>query len=91
MNENTLRRAYTERKFMKQIVGRQWSGLGHVLSKRGMEYQVVKAKAEGKGDRGRERHTFLGCVGKCLDKRDECYLMGRSRTMYHAVTANVRI
>ena len=68
-NENVLTGAQTERQLMKQIVKRQCSFLGYVLRKRGIEHQVITGKVEGKRDRGRQRQTFLGWIGKCLDRR----------------------
>ena len=53
-HENVLTRAHTERQLMKQIVKRQCNFLGHVLRKRGIEYQVITGKVEGKRDRGRQ-------------------------------------
>ena len=91
-NENVLTRAQTERQLMKQIVKRQCSFFGHVLRKRGIEYQVITGKVEGKRDRGRQRQTFLGWIGKCLDRRGFDFIrLAENKTMYHAVTANVRI
>ena len=68
-NEDVLRRAQTERQVMKQIVKRQCSFFGHIVRKGGIEYQVVTGKVQGKRDRGRQRQTFLGWLGKCLDRR----------------------
>ena len=85
-------RAQTERQIMKQIVKRHCSFLGHVLRKRGIEYQVVTGKVEGKRDRGRQRQTFLGWIGKCFDKSGvDIIRLTDNKTLYHAVTANVRI
>ena len=96
MNEDVLRRAQTERQIMKQIVKRQCSFLGHVLRKRGIEYEVVtgklEGKLEGKRDRRRQRQTFLGWIGKCFDKSGvDIIRLADNKTLYHAVTANVRI
>ena len=91
-NEEVLRRAQTERQIMKQIVKRQCSFLGHVLRKRGIEYQVATGKVEGKRDRGRQRQTFLGWIGKCFDKSGvDIIRLADNKSLYHAVTANVRI
>ena len=70
----------------------QYSFLGHVLRKRGIEYEVVTGKVEGKRDRGRQRQTFPGWIGKCFDKSGmDIIRLAENRTFYHAVTANVRI
>ena len=91
-NEEVLRRAQTERQIMKQIVKRQCSFLGHVLRKRGIECQVVTGKVEGNRDRGRQRQTFLGWIGKWFDKSGvDIIRLADNKTLYHAVTANVRI
>ena len=56
------------------------------------EYQVVTGKVEGKTDRGRQRQTFLGCLGKILDRRGvDIIHLAQNTTLYHAVTSNVRI
>ena len=90
--ENVLRKAQTERQVMKQIVKRQYSFLGHILRKAGIEYQVVTGKVEGKRDRGRQRQIFLGWLGKCLDRRGvDIIRLAENRIIYYAVTANVRI
>ena len=52
-NENVSRRTQTERQLMKQMMKRQCSFLGHVPRKRGIEYQVVTGKVDGKRDGGR--------------------------------------
>ena len=91
-NENVLRKAQTERQVMKQIVKRQCSLLGHTLRKGGIECQVVTGKVEGKRDRGRQRQTFHGWLGKCLDRRGVGIIrLAENRSIYYAVTANVRI
>ena len=91
-NEKVLRKAQTERQVMKQIVKRQCSFLGHILRKGGIEYQVVTGKVDGKRDRGRQRQTFLGWLGKCLDRRGVDFIrFAENRSIYYAVTANVRI
>ena len=77
---------------MKQIVNRQCSFLGHVLRKRGIEYEVVTGKVEGKRDKGRQRQTFFGWIGKCLDRSGvDIVRLAENKTLYHVVTANVRI
>ena len=91
-NGNVMTRAQAERQLMKQIVKRQCSFLGHVLRKRGIEYQVITGKVEGKRDRGRQRQTFLGWVGKFLDRRGvDIIRLAENKTLHHVVTANVRI
>ena len=91
-NEKVLRKAQTERQVMKQIVKRQYSFLGHILGKGGIEYQVVAGKVEGKRDRGRQRQTFLGWLGKCLDRRGvDIIRLAENRSIYYAVTAHIRI
>ena len=91
-NEEVLRRAQTERQLMKQIVNRQCSFLGHIVWKGGIECRMVTGKVEGKRDRGRQRQTFLGWLGKCLDRRGvDIIHLAENRTLYHAVTSNVRI
>ena len=69
-NEDVLRRAQTERQLIKQILKRQCSFLGHIVRKGGIQYQVVTEEVERKRDRGRQRQTFLGWLGKCLDRRE---------------------
>ena len=77
---------------MKQIVKRQCNFLGHVMRKRGIEYEVVTGKVEGKRDRGRQRQTFLGWIDKCFDKIGvDIIRLADNRTLYHTVAANVRI
>ena len=91
-NEKVLRKAQTERQVMKQIVKRQCGFLGHILGNGGIEYQVVTGKVEGKRDRGRQRQTFLGWLGKCLDRRGvDIIRLPENRSIYYAVTANARI
>ena len=91
-NKDVLRRAQTERQLMKQIVKRQCNFLGHIVRKGGIEYQVVTGKVQGKRDIGRQRQTFLGWLGKCLDRRGvDIIHLAENRTLYHAVTSDVRI
>ena len=91
-NKDVLGRVQTERQLMKQIVKRQCSFLGHIVRKGGIEYQVVTGIVEGKRDRGMQKQTFLGWLGKCLDRRrvDTIHL-AENRTVYYAVTFNFRI
>jgi len=73
-------------------VKRQCSFFGHIVRKGGIEYQVVTGKVQGKRDRGRQRQTFLGWLGKCLDRRGvDIIHLAENRTLYHAVTSNVSI
>ncbi len=67
-NNNVLRRAETERQLMKQLVKRQCSFIGHIMRKRGIEYQMVTGKVEGKRERGRQRQIFLRWMGKSLGR-----------------------
>jgi len=91
-NKDVLRRAQTEKQLMKQIVKRHCRFLGHIVGNRGIEYQVVTGKVEGKRDRGRQRQTFLGWLGKCFDRRGvDIIHLAENRILYHAVTSNVRI
>ena len=91
-NEDVLRRAQTERQLMKHIVTRQCSFFGHMAGKGGIEYQVVTGKVQGKRDRVRQRQTFLGWLGKCLDRRGvDIIHLAENRTLYLAVTSNVSI
>ena len=91
-NEDVLRRAQTERQLMKQIVKRQCSFLGHIARKGGIECRMVTRKVEGKRDRGRQRQTFLGWLGKCLDRRGvDIIHLAENRTLYHAVTSNIML
>ena len=88
-NEDVLRRAQTERQLLKQIVKRQCSFLGHIVRKGGTECRMVTGKVEGKRDRGRQRQTFLGWLGKCLDRRGvDIVHLAENITLYHAVTSN---
>ena len=90
-NEDVLRRAQSERQVLKQIVKRQCSFLGHIARKGGIECQVVAGKIEGKRDRGKERRTFLGWLGEYLDRKGvDIIHLAENRTLYHAVTPNVR-
>ena len=62
------------------------------VRKGGIEYQVITGKVEGKRDRGRQRQTFLGWLGKCLARRGvDIIHLAENRTLYHAVTSNIRI
>ena len=63
-----------------------------IVRKGGIECRMVTGKVEGKRDRGRQRQTFLGWLGKCLDRRgvDIIYL-AENRTLYHAVTSNIML
>ena len=91
-NEDVLRRAQTEQQLMKQIVKKQCSFLGHIVRKGGIKCQVVTGKVDGERARGRQRQTFLGWLGKRLDRREvEIIHLAENRTLYHAVTSNVRI
>ena len=91
-NEDVLRKAQTERQLMKLKVERQCSFLGHGTRKGGIEYQVVTGKVVGKRDRGRQRKTFLGGLGNCLDWRGvKIFRLAENRTSYLGATANVRI
>ena len=91
-NEDVLRRAQTERQLMKQIVKRQCSFLGHILRKGGIKCRMVTGKVAGKRDRGRQRQTFLGWLGKCLDRGGvDIIHLAENRTFYHAVTSNIML
>ena len=91
-NEDVLRRAKTERQLMKQIAKRNRSFLGDIVRKGGIECQVVTGKVEGKRDKGRQKQTFLGLLDKCLDKRGmDIIHLAENRTLYYAVTSNIRI
>lgn len=68
------------------------SKLRYIAYTGGIEYQVVTGKVQGKRDRGRQRQTFLGWLGKCLDRRGvDIIHLAENRTLYHAVTSNVSI
>ena len=67
--KDVLRRAQIERQSMKQVLKTNCSFLVNVTRKGGIEYQVVTGKVEGKRDRGRQRQTFSGWLGKCLGRR----------------------
>ena len=89
-----LTRAKNERQLMRQVMKRQCRSLGHALRKIGIGHQVITGRIEGKRDRTgkRQRQTFLGWIGKCLDSRCvDIIRLAESKTLYHAVTASVRI
>ena len=76
----------------RMMMKRQCSFLGHIVRKGGIEYKVVTGKVQGKRDRGRQRQTFLGWLGKCLDRRGvDIIHLPENRTLYHAVTSNISI
>ena len=84
--------AEPERQLMKQLMKRQCGFLRHIVRKGGIECQMVTGKVVGKRDRGRQRQTFLGWLGKCLDNGGvDIIHLAENRTLRNAVTSNVRI
>ena len=58
-NEEVLQRADSKRKLLWTIRERQLEFLGHVMRKEVIENLVVTDKTDGKGDRGKQRMTFV--------------------------------
>ena len=58
-NKEVLRRAGTHREHLNQVRRRQMEFLGHVYRKDDAERQALRGRIQGKGDRGRQRMTFL--------------------------------
>ena len=63
-----LRRAGTERSWLRTIRRRQMEFLGHVMRIEGLENLILTGRIEGRRDRGRQRRTFLGVLKEQVAK-----------------------